>query len=174
MKRICFPIAILVATCALACGQAANNPLSTDIKQSYESVKKNLTRTAEKVPEEDYSFKPTPDVRSLGQVLEHAASSQAHACSAIAGGESAAPPAGEDKAAIVAALKQSFEICDKAFDGLTDANASEMVKLPRGQKSKLGALAGVAMHDTEQYAILSVYMRLKGIVPPSSERPAGR
>ncbi len=74
----------------------------------------------------------------------------------------------------MAALKQSFVICDKAFDALTDANASQMVKLPWGQKTKLGALAGVVTHDTEQYATLSVYMRLKGIVPPSSERQNGR
>ncbi len=174
MKRICFPIATFLAVSAVSYGQSATNPLSTDIKQAYESVKKNLTRAADKVPEEDYSFKPTPEVRSFGQVLEHAATSQARSCNAISGGANGAPAPAEGKAAIVTALKQSFEVCDKAFDGLTDANATEMAKLPWGQKTKLGALAGVAMHDTEQYAILSVYMRLKGIVPPSSERQNGR
>ena len=107
-------------------------------------------------------------------MLEHAATSQARSCNAVSGGASSASLPAEGKAAIVAALKQSFEICDKAFDALTDANATEMVKLPWGQRTKLGALAGVANHDTEQYAILSVYMRLKGIVPPSSERQNGR
>ncbi len=174
MKRICFPIATFLAFSAVSYGQTATNPLSTDIKQAYESVKKNLMSAADKVPEEDYSFKPTPEVRTFGQVLEHAATAQVRSCSAVSGGENAAPAPAGGKAAIVTALKQSFDVCDKAFDALTDANASEMVKLPRGQKTKLGALAGVANHDTEQYAILSVYMRLKGIVPPSSERQNGR
>ncbi len=172
MKRICFAIAAFLAVSAVSYGQTSTNPLSSDIKQAYESVKKNLARAGDKVPEEDYSFKPTPEMRSFGQVLEHAATSQARSCSAVLGAENSAPaPASADgKAALAATLKQSFEVCDKAFDALTDANASEMVKLPRGQRTKLGALAGVANHDTEQYAILSVYMRLKGIVPPSSER----
>jgi len=176
VKRICFPIAAFLTVSAVSYGQNLTNPLSSDIKQAYESVKKNLARAGDKVPEEDYSFKPTPEMRSLGQVLEHAATSQARSCSAVLGGEKsalAAAPA-ESKVAIAAALKQSFDVCDKAFDRLTDANATEMVKLPWGQRTKLGALAGVANHDTEQYAILSVYMRLKGIVPPSSERQSGR
>lgn len=173
MKWTCFSIVAFLALSAISYAQTAN-PLSSDIKQAYESVKKNLTKAADKVPEEAYSFKPTPEMRSFGQVLEHAATSQARSCSAVSGGATTAPTPAEGKAAIVATLKQSFEVCDKAFDGLTDSNATETVKLPWGQRTKLGALAGVANHDTEQYAILSVYMRLKGIVPPSSERQNSR
>ncbi|MBV8864768.1 MAG: DinB family protein [Acidobacteriaceae bacterium] len=174
MKRICIPIATFLSVSAVSYGQAVTNPLSTDIKQAYESVKQNLTRAADAVPQEDYSFKPTPEMRSFGQVLEHAATAQARSCNAVSAGESSGPVSAEGKAAVVAALKQSFATCDKAFDALTDADATEMVKLPWGQKTKLGALAGVVTHDTEQYAALSVYMRLKGIVPPSSERKNGR
>ena len=146
--------------------------MSTDIKQGYERIKKNLLAAADKVPEEDYSFKPTPVIRSFGEVLAHTAMAQGHTCTAVAGAAAAAPaPKAEGKAGIVAALKGSFEQCDKAYESLTDATASQMVKTPRGQQTKLGILAGNTTHDTEQYAILSVYMRLKGIVPPSSERP---
>ncbi len=173
MKPACLSIAAALSLASGLQAQTPRNPLSSDIKQSYESVKSNLMRAAQKVPEDDFSFKPVPEVRSFGEVLQHAAMSKMRSCAAVSGGENQPPPKAEGKAAISALLKQSFEVCDKAYDSLSDANATEIVKLPWGQKTKLGALAGIAMHDTEQYAILSVYMRLKGIVPPSSEH-AGR
>ena len=74
------------------------------------------------------------------------------------------------KADLVAALKDSFAECDKAFDSLTDANAAEMIKGPRGERSKLGMLNGIVVHDNEEYGYLAVYMRVKGVVPPSSDR----
>ena len=171
MRRMSCLLGTMMLISLTVCAQDAN-PLSADIKQGYERIKKNLLATADKVPEEDYSFKPTPAVRSLGEVLEHTAMAQAHTCAAVSGDQSAAAAKAAGKAAIVAAIKQSFEECDKAYASLTDANAPQMVKTPRGQQTRLGILAGNTTHDTEQYAILSVYMRLKGIVPPSSERPA--
>jgi hypothetical protein len=163
---------ILILSGALY-SQTANNPLTTDLKQAYESVKNNLHRAAEKMPEQDYSFKPTPEVRTFAEVLGHAATAEYHTCAALTGAEAGSLPKAENKAAIMSALHQASVLCDKAFDSLTDSNAAELVKFPRGQKTRLGGLTGLIMHDTEQYAILGVYMRLKGLVPPSSER-AGR
>jgi hypothetical protein len=74
------------------------------------------------------------------------------------------------KADLVAALKESFNICDAAFNSLTDAKAAEMIQSPRGQSSKLGTLARTVSHSNEEYGYMAVYLRLKGIVPPSSER----
>jgi hypothetical protein len=163
---------ILILSSALF-SQTPNNPLTTDLKQAYESVKNNLHRAAEKMPEQDYSFKPTPEVRTFAEVLGHAATAEYHTCAALTGAEAGSLPKAENKAAIISALNQASALCDKAFDSLTDSDAAEMVKFPRGQKTRLGGLTGLVMHDTEQYAILGVYMRLKGLVPPSSER-AGR
>jgi hypothetical protein len=75
------------------------------------------------------------------------------------------------KADLVAALKASFDECDAAFDKLTDANYLEAAGAGRGQTPRLGALfRGVIIHDNEEYGYLAVYLRLKGIVPPSSDR----
>jgi uncharacterized damage-inducible protein DinB len=175
VKRTCVPIAIVFAAAVSLQAQSNSNPLSADVRQTYNAVKANLSKAAEKVPEEDYSFKPTPETRTVAEILEHVVSSQFHSCGAVLGnGHAPSPSAAGSKANIVSALKQSFEECDKAFDSLTDANATEKIKLPWGEKTKLGALAGIANHDTEQYAILGVYMRLKGIVPPSSEHAPRR
>lgn len=162
---------LLFASFATSSALHAQNLSSVvnEVKQSYETVKNNLLKSAEKVPEEDYSFKPTPDIRSFAQVMGHVVAAQTHTCGVIAGDQKTAPPNLETKAQIVPALKQAFEECDKAYGSLTDANATEMVSTGRGQRTRLGALIGNTTHDVEQYSILSVYMRLKGIVPPSSE-----
>ena len=74
------------------------------------------------------------------------------------------------KADLVAALKESFAMCDKAFDSLTtDAKAVELFSMGQRQSTRVGALVRTVSHSNEEYGYMSVYMRLKGIVPPSSE-----
>lgn len=147
-----------------------DNPLSTEAKQAYTSVKNNLLKAAEKMPEEDYAFKPTPDIRSFGQLIAHIADSQTRTCAAVKGEQKTGSAASKTaKADLVRALQEAFAECDSAFNSLTDETASSMIKTPRGQRTKLGALAGNTIHDNEEYGYLAVYMRLKGLVPPSSE-----
>jgi DinB superfamily len=147
------------------------NPLSTELKQMYTGVKNNLVRMADKMPEEHYSFKPVPEIRTFGELVAHVADSQAGACSSV-NGEAKAINAAQKKSKdeLVAALKESFALCDTAFDALSDSTASQMVKTRRGERSKLGALAGTVSHSNEEYGYMAVYLRLKNIVPPSSEK----
>jgi DinB superfamily len=174
VKSAHFPLVGVLALSGALYSQTPSNPLTSDLRQAYQTVKNNLHRAAQKMPEPDYSFRPTPEVRTFAEVLGHAAVAEYHTCSALTGTDGGSLSKAENKASIIAALDQASGLCDKAFDSLTDSNAAEMIKFPRGQKSRLGGLTGLVMHDTEQYAILGVYMRLKGIVPPSSEPAGGR
>ena len=102
---------------ASLCAQSAvgGNPLSTDLKQAYTSVKNNFLGAAEKMPEEDYGYKPTPDIRSFGSLVAHVADSQTRACNALRGEQKPATASSKTtKADIVAALKESFADCDSA------------------------------------------------------------
>ncbi len=146
------------------------NPLSADLKAMYNGVKNNHIRMAEKMPEEHYGFKPTAEIRTFGQLVAHVADSQARTCSAV-NGEQKDVNAGSKttKADLVAALKESYAMCDKAIDSLTDARAGETIQMGRRQGSRLGALARMVSHSNEEYGYMAVYLRLKGIVPPSSE-----
>lgn len=172
MHRFC---SLMIAVLAGACVLSAQASLSAESKRGYNIVKNNILNSAEKMPEDAYSFKPTPEIRSFAEVLDHVADSQMRICSAMAGDQKTPSAAGKTtKADVIAALKDAFAECDKAYDSLTDANAAEAIQTPRGQLTRLGALGANTVHDTEQYGIMTVYMRLKGIVPPSSERPAGR
>jgi uncharacterized damage-inducible protein DinB len=132
-----------------------------------------VLRTAEKVPEDLYSFKPTPDIRSLGALLGHIADGNFLICSVANGETPKFTPVHEKKttrADLVAALKASFAACDKVFDATTDANASTPVDLFGQKQTRLGVLAFNNSHTWEHYGNLVTYMRLKNIVPPSSEK----
>lgn len=142
------------------------SPAIADAKASYNSIKGYLTRAAAAMPEEDYSFKPTPDVRTFAALLAHIAEHQTRFCSTAMGAAKKGDPSLTSKAALVDALAASFKECDAAWASITDANAGEMV----GQRSKLGTLLVDVIHSNEEYGYMAIYFRLKGIVPPSSDR----
>ena len=152
--------------------QSAENPLSAGTKGLYMMAKTNVTRAAEKMPPENYAFKPTDDVRSFGQVVGHVADANYMFCSAVLGEKP--PVSGIEKGKtskddLVQALKDSFSYCDKAYDGMTDAAAAQMVKFFGQDRAKLTILSFNVIHDYEHYGNIVTYMRLKGLVPPSSE-----
>ncbi len=152
----------------------AGNPLSTWNKYAYAHVKDILVRSAQKMPEENYSFKPTDTVRSYGQVIGHVADAQYLFCSVALGEKNPAPDIEHtktSKADLIAALNAGFAYCDKAYDGMTDASAVQTIKLFGNDAPRLSALTANNMHNLEHYGNLVTYMRLKNIVPPSSEAP---
>jgi uncharacterized damage-inducible protein DinB len=155
---------------------AQGNPLSTEVKANYNNAKTNLMKAADKMPESDYDFKATPDVRTYGQLIGHVADTQQAICGA-AKGEQKRGDAGQktSKADLVAALKESFDYCDTAYDALTDADGAQTVKMFGRDRTKLGVLDFNIIHDNEMYGTIAVYLRLKGIVPPSTaDRPMGQ
>ncbi|HTZ89939.1 MAG TPA: DinB family protein [Alloacidobacterium sp.] len=151
---------------------ATANPLSAEVQARYAQVKGFIVKAAENMPAENYSFKPTPDIRTFARVVNHVTEAQNRGCGALNGAAAAkpAPPETADKATIVDALKTSFAECDKAYGSLTDVNMTEMVQAGPVKRSRLGIAWGNVSHDNEQYATLALYMRLKGLVPPSSEK----
>jgi DinB superfamily len=162
-------ITLLLASAAML--PAQENPLSTETKQAFNAIKNNLIKMAEKMPEDAYGFKPVPEIRTFGGLVGHVADSEMRTCSTI-NGEAKQLGASKmtAKAELVAALKSASEECDKAYGALTDAAAVQMIEGPRGGKrSKLGMLVGNTTHANEEYGYMAVYLRLKGIVPPSSE-----
>ncbi len=170
MKRNSMIVAFALAS---ALGLQAQIPAShvAEGKLLYTGIKGNLIAMADKMSEEDYGFKPTADIRTFGQLIAHVADVQAAACGAASGGAKRIG-AGQktSKADLVAALKQSFDICDAAWDGLGDA-ANDQVSFGPIKGSKLAVLEFNTIHSDEEYGYMSVYLRLKGVVPPSS---AGR
>jgi hypothetical protein len=166
---------VLMAAAALtACALQAQIPAShvAEEKQRYASVRDNLQKTAEAMPEANYSFKPTPEIRAFGELIAHVADAQIGICGGAAGAPKRGNAAGKtSKADLVAALKESSAACDAVFEATTEANSGTPVSMGPMKGSRLGMLEYNTGHDLEEYGYLAVYMRLKGIVPPTSAGP---
>jgi hypothetical protein len=163
--------ALIALSLPLGCALAQTNPVIAEQKAVYDGNKTNVIKAAEKMPEDAYSFKPTPDMQSFGERIAHIAG-QMGTCSALTGERKPNPAQGKtSKADIVAALKTSFEACDAAWGSMNDKSAMEMLAGRGGQQtSKLSTLIRNTTHNVEMYGYLSPYMRLKGVVPPTSDR----
>jgi len=149
------------------------NPLSAWDKVAYTRVSGLLVRSAEKMPEENYSFKPADTVRSYGQIIGHVADGQYLFCSLALGEKNPGldiEHTKTSKADLVAALNTAFAYCDKAYGSMTDAAATQTIKLFGNDAPRMSALIINNMHNMEHYGNLVTYMRMKGIVPPSSEQ----
>ena len=158
-------------------GAAATTPVimqgpAAEVQRGYAALKVNILKAADAMPAEDYFVKPTPEIRTFGRVVNHITEAQLHSCGAVNRTKELAkvPAETADKATIVAALKASYAECDKAYAALTDANLSEMFSVGPNKRSRIGLMWGNVSHDNEQYATLALYMRLKGLTPPSSEK----
>lgn len=163
-------LTLLLALPSLALSQ--ENPYSTFTKGAYAPIQMILLRTAEKMPEENYKFKPADTVRSFGQIIGHVADAQYLFCSVALGEKNPAPNIEESKSSkadLIAALKNAFAYCGKAYEGMTDASGSQMVKLFGNDTPRLDVLTVNNMHTIEHYGNLVTYLRLKSIVPPTSE-----
>jgi hypothetical protein len=161
-----FLLMVVFASCAFA--QSAN-PFMSELKQFYTVRKGDLLKAADRMPADAYDFKPTPDVRTFGQLIAHIADAQMSFCSG-AKGKPVRPNAASktSKADLVAALKASFDECDGVFDTTTDAIATQMIKSGDTAHSKFWALLYATLHDNEEYGYLAVYLRLKELIPPST------
>lgn len=161
---------LLAPTSAVA--QSAN-PLMDSVKAQMALVKGVLLKTAEKVPEPIWAFRPTPEVRTFGQIIGHVADSNLGICGA-AGGDKATPLNAEKslttKADLSKALADSFAYCEKIAAGMDDKKGLETIKFLGGTMQARAMVLGFNnAHDYEHYGNLVTYMRINKIVPPSSE-----
>ena len=153
---------------------SAENPLTSWNKLAYARVKDILMRSAQKMPEENYGFKPVDTVRSYGQIVGHLADAQYLFCSIALGEKNPGldiEHSKTTKADLIASLTTAFAYCDKAYDTMTDATGAQMIKLFGNDAPRFSALEVNNMHNLEHYGNLATYMRIKGMVPPSSEQP---
>jgi len=165
-------LALLPATLPAQTTPAATNPATQSVKAQFEMIKGVLNKTAAKVGEELYSFKPTPEVRSLGEILGHVADANFGIC-ATAAGEKPTSGGFEKKTAkdeIVKGLTDSIAYCDKVIASLDDTKGAAAVPFFGGPMPKLSVIYFNISHNNEHYGNLVTYMRLKGIIPPSSEK----
>lgn len=159
---------------------APGNPVSTWLRNAYMGNRNNILKSAQNVPEELYSLRPGPqlEVRTFGQIIGHLANFNYLWCSQAKGEKN--PGEGTDfekvaaKAGLVKALDGAFSYCDGVYAGLTDSSANEIIQITQedGREARIPRMSLLIQnfgHNNEHYGNLVTYMRIKSIVPPSSE-----
>jgi len=175
MKPIAFLIPILLAAPGFAqSAPSGSNASAVDAARTvWAGVSGYITQAAQDVPDSDYAFRPTPEVRSFGQLIGHLAGAQMLICAAALGEKGGSEDDTEKtkttKADLIAALQASNAYCGRAY-AQSDADVAGMTKLFGQDRTRLFALLQNATHDSEHYGNIVTYMRLKGMVPPSSRR----
>ena len=175
MTRVAAILMLVLSTPAVSqdAAKAGNSPGVDALRAQWEQASAYVLRSAEQMPEADYAFKPVATVRSFGQLIAHVAGSQYSMCASALG-----EPAREEdeieksvttKAKLVEALRASTEYCRRAY-ALSDADAARTVTMYGESHTRMWALALNASHDGEHYGNIVTYLRIKGMVPPSSQR----
>lgn len=156
---------------------AAAGPVGKSLQDAWNAARRNIVQSGEFMPAEHYAFKPADSVRTFGQILAHVAGANHIFCAAAKGTTSTVAEDQFEKSAttrpaIMKALADSMAYCDSVFAGLTDAQLAQAVELPfgMGKGPRSTAIIGNISHLNEHYGNLVTYMRIKGIVPPSSRR----
>jgi len=167
---VAFATALLLAPTATQAQSA--NPLSIGARAQFVALSSFVARSAEKIPESLYSYRPTPEVRSIGQLFGHVADAYFQMCSTADGEDQ--PRGGIEngvtsKSELIAALREGELYCLRVMDEMDDQRGTEPVPFYFGPTPRLGVLYFVTTHTYEHYGNLVTYMRLNGIVPPSSE-----
>jgi uncharacterized damage-inducible protein DinB len=174
MKRV---IPVLLVLCAVSAGAQQTVSASPSLavgtaKAMWEQTTDFILKSAEQMPEADYAFRPTHDVRTFGQLIGHVAGAQAMICAAALGEKAASEDDIEKstttKAGLIAALRASSQYCQRAY-AQSDAASAATTSLFGGQSTRLRALVLNVSHNSEHYGNIVTYMRIRGMVPPSSQ-----
>jgi uncharacterized damage-inducible protein DinB len=172
----CLTMTLLtLLTVATAHAQPSPNPMSDAVREGWNGARGNVTRAAQAMPDDKYSFRPVSTVRTFGEIIAHIAGANYIFCSAARGEK---PPYPEDhfeksvktKDEILKALEASNKYCDGAYTALNDRSAGETINAPfgGGKGVRAAALMGNTGHLQEHYGNLVTYLRINGLVPPSS------
>lgn len=173
MSRVIRAAAAAVALSLSPVVAEAQDATLAAVKDNWKAMASNIAAAADEVSEADYAFKPTATVRSFGELIGHVAGTHNLICAAVLGdkvpAEDAIEKTAKTKAALVAAFKASVAYCDKAY-AIAPARFADSIDMFGSKSTKIGALMLNAVHDGEHYGNVVTYMRLKGLVPPSSKR----
>lgn len=161
----------------MLCAQSkpASDPLIASSHDLFTQISGLILRSADKIPEDLWSYQPTPEVRTIGQLFAHVADASNHICALAVDGKASTvsvEQTAKTKTEIVAALKREFAGCEANYAKMTPATAVQVIDLGGLKRTRIAEMDYEVAHTWEHYGNLVTYMRLKGIVPPSSEPAA--
>jgi hypothetical protein len=177
MKQIGLAAALAAVVFSVPALAQQADPLTAALKRQFDGIALNLKEAAEAMPDAKYSFKPSPDVKTFGAEVGHGANAQFNFCARAKGEPNPNKEDFEkvtDRAALIKAIVASNEYCASVFGGANDKWLMEMVGQGPQAQPRAAILAANIAHSNETYGTMVPYMRMSGVVPPSTARAQRR
>jgi hypothetical protein len=172
--KIAIGVMVLAAASACAFAQDASNPVVTSAKDIFQRQAGYIVTAAEQMPADKYGYQPTPEQWTYGKIVSHVIQANFGVCGMLSGDGPGKGPAVTDttpKDQLVTVLKQSFDTCQKALDGLKDSSLGETITYFReARKSRARALIELTDDLEDHYSQLASYLRMNGMIPPSAKK----
>src|ERR1700677_1033150 len=172
--RIAVGVMVLAAASAFALAQDASNPVVASAKEIYERQSGYMIAAAQLMPADKYGYHPTPDQWTYGKIVSHVIQANFGVCGMLSGDGPGKGPTVTDttpKDQLVTILKQSFETCQKALDGLQDSSLGGTIRYFRGaKKPRARALVALVGDLEDHYSQMASYLRMNGMLPPSAKK----
>ncbi|HXE14511.1 MAG TPA: DinB family protein [Bryobacteraceae bacterium] len=165
MKKLA-GLAIFALFAGFASAQSDNSLVDILVKH-WQTSKDFTLAVADKMPDNEYSYKATPIEMSFGEMVSHIGDANINYCSVALGEKPQAKGTDFSKAGAEKHLTDSFDFCITGLKKMSNEDLKKMVgKAPR-QSTAFEALWGAFTHTAHHRAQLEVYLRLKGIAPPN-------
>jgi hypothetical protein len=172
--KIAVGVMVLAATSACALAQDASNPVVASAKEIFQRQSGYMVAAAEQMPADKYGYHPTPEQWTYGKIVSHVVQANFGVCGMLSGNGPGKAPTVSDTAPkdqLIPILKQSFETCQKALDGLKDSSLGESITYFREEKKpRARALFELTDDLEDHYSQMASYLRLNGTIPPSAKK----
>lgn len=176
MQARVYSIALAVVLTLPRALAAQASPVADAFRDNAREAAKNLIAAADEFPPDKLGFKPTPAQMSVGQIIVHLSQGNDYLCGTIGGVKAPTRTkvdADDNKAALMARLRETFAFCEQALTPLTDANLAEQLPFFGGRKMSRAAVMTLTTGDwADHYSQAAIYLRLNGMLPPTAKKPA--
>jgi hypothetical protein len=172
--KIVVSVMVLAAASACALAQDVSNPVVASAKEIFQRQSAYMVEAAEQMPANKYGYHPTPEQSAYGKIVSHVIQANFHVCGMLSGDGPGGGPTVADTATkeqLVSILKQSFEACQKALDGLQDSSLGKTITYFGGaKKPRARALFELTDDLEDHYSQMASYLRMNGMLPPSAKK----
>jgi len=158
---------IVLVPLALVAGDAGASPSAGEYAKHLSALAALSVAVAKAMPADQFDFRPHPESMTFGQLMSHIAVTNYQFCAGLKDSEAPATAAPTDKDGIVKLLSDSFDYCSGVIPKMTEEQMNNPHDSPDGRLPGREVLLAMYIHVAHHRGQAEIYLRDKGIKPPS-------
>ena len=168
-RKFAWFIVLAVLTFAMADNgfTRAESSAAGEYAKHFAALSKLSVAVAEAMPADQYAFKPHPESMDFGALMAHIAATNFQFCAGLRDSEPPTLPTTTDKQATLKFLSDSFAFCSEIISSLTPQQMEAIHNSPDGRLPGREVLLAMFVHVAHHRGQAEIYLRDKGIRPPS-------